>query len=115
MLVWRAETTTVVRGDAGLPAFLGMWVLSRAADGFPDLHADDLHAAHAGGSIFVFGFRSERDLSQLASLVTVLVGRSRRTRCSIRSRGLVLCARSAQCLSDKLTRSILPGRHSQSV
>lgn len=55
MLVWRAETTTVVRGDAGLPAFLGMWVLSRAADGFPDLHADDLHAAHAGGSIFVFG------------------------------------------------------------
>ena len=32
-------------------AFLGMWVLSWAADGFLDLHADDLHAAHPGGSM----------------------------------------------------------------
>ena len=105
MLVWRAETTTVVRGDAGLPAFLGMWVLSRAADGFPDLHADDLHAAHAGGSIFVFGFRSERDLSQLASLVTVLVGRSITADAlldPITWTRTVLCAKSAHpVLSDQ--------------
>lgn len=59
MLLWRTDTT-IARGDAGLPAFLGMWVSSRAADGFPDLHTDDLHAAHAGGSIFVFGSPNNR-------------------------------------------------------